>query len=80
MRTESEGIMNKNIYIAVQIKENEKYHAYVIKTTDNNNLLSVLSIKGITTANILNRTEAYKTVEFWNDTFKKNGTYLFNSL
>lgn len=71
--------MNKNIYIAVQIKENEKYHAYVIKTTDNNNLLSILNIKGIITANIWNKTEAYKAVNSWNDGFKKNGNYLFDS-
>jgi len=71
--------MIKNVYIAVQIKENEKYYAYVIKTTDSNNLLSVLEIKGIITANIWNKTEAYKVVEFWNENFKKNGTYLFDS-
>lgn len=69
---------NKNIYIAVHIKENEKNYAYVVKTTDNNNLLSVLDIKGITSANIWNKTEAYKTVDFWNENFKKNGTYLYS--
>ena len=68
----------KNIYIAVQIKENEKNYAYVVKTTDSNNLLSVLSIKGIITANIFNKEEAYKTVDFWNNCFKQNGTYLYS--
>ena len=71
--------MIKNIYIAVQIKENEKYYAYVVKTSDNNNLLSVLEIKGITTANIWNKTEAYKAVNSWNNGFKENGNYLFDS-
>lgn len=71
--------MIKNIYIAVQIKENEKYYAYVIKTTDNTSLLSVLDVKGIITANIWNKTEAYKIVKCWNDSFEKNGTYMFDS-
>jgi hypothetical protein len=71
--------MIKNIYIAVQIKENEKRYAYVIKTTDNNNLLSVLNVKGIITANIWSKTDAYKAVEYWNEQFKKNGTYMFDS-
>jgi hypothetical protein len=54
----------KNIYIAVQIKENEKYYAYVVKTTDNNNLLSVLEIKGIISANIWSKTYALKQLNF----------------
>ena len=70
--------MSKNIYIAVQIKENEKNYAYVIKTTDSSNLLSVLNIKGITTANIWNKEKAYNVVNYWNDCFKKNGTYLYS--
>ena len=32
----------KYIYFAVTIKEDEKHYSYVVKTTDNNNILSVL--------------------------------------
>jgi len=71
--------MNKNIYIAVQIKENEKNYAYVVKTTDNTSLLSVLDIKGIVTANIWNKTEAYRVANMWNEIYKQNGTYMFDS-
>ena len=71
--------MSNNIYIAVQVKENEKSYAYVIKTTQNNNLLSVLNIKGIISANIWNKTQAYKAVECWNESFKRKGIYMFDT-
>jgi len=70
--------MSKNIYIAVQIEENGKHYAYAVKTTDSNNLLSVLNIKGIKTANIWNKTKVYEVVDMWNEAFKKNGTYIFD--
>jgi len=69
--------MMKNIYIAIQIKENEKYYAYVLKTTDNNNLISVLDIKGIMTANVWSKKVCEKAVECWNENFKKNGTNMY---
>ena len=69
----------KNIYIAVQIEEDGKFYAYVVKTTDNVNLLSVLDIRNIKTANVWNKQQAYKVVEMWNEQFKQNGTYLYSS-
>lgn len=36
----------KYFYFAVQIKENEKYYAYVIKTSEYENLVSLFKIKG----------------------------------
>jgi len=69
----------KNIYIAVQIEEDGKFYAYVIKTTDNTNLLSVLNIKNIKMANIWNKEKAYNIVKMWNDKFIENGTYLYSS-
>ena len=69
----------KNIYIAVHIEEEGKFYAHVIKTTDNINLVSILNNKGIKSANVWSKTEAYHVVKCWNEQFKKNGVYMFDS-
>jgi hypothetical protein len=71
--------MAKNIYIAVQMEDDGKFYAYVVKTTDNVNLLSVTTINNVISANILNKEKAYKVVEMWNEQFKQNGIYMFSS-
>ncbi len=69
----------KNFYIAVQIKEGNKFCAYTIKVSKNDNLLSKLTIRNIVTANICeSKKEAESWVRSWNDGFKENGNYLFN--
>ncbi len=71
----------KNNYIAVQIKENEKFYAYVIKVSGSNNLLSELNIKNIITANICeSKKEAESIASHWNACFKVNDTYLFDKV
>lgn len=68
----------KNNYIAVQIKENEKYYAYVVKVTESDNLLSKLTIKNIITANICDsKKRAEEIINHWNTCYKANGNYLF---
>lgn len=68
----------KNFYIAVNIEEEGKMFADVIKTNSDNNLLSELAIKNIVSANICEtKSEAVKLVEHWNNCYKANGTYLF---
>ena len=69
----------KNYYIAVQIKENDKLYAYVIKVSKSDNLLSKLDIKDILTANICqSKKEAELIVNSWNTIHKDNGRYLFD--
>ena len=68
----------KNTYIAVQIKENNKYYAYVIKVNAMDNLLSKLEINNIITANICTtKKNAEEIINLWNESFKSNGTYFF---
>lgn len=68
----------KNHYIAIQIRENGKYYAYAIKVSESDNLLSKLDIKDIISANICDtKKRAEELVTFWNDCYKRNGTWLF---
>lgn len=70
----------KYFYFAVQIKENEKYYAYVIKTSEYENLVSLFKIKGIVSANIFEtKKHADEVVNAWNNGYKTNGKYLFDS-
>ena len=69
----------KNFYIAVQIKENDKFYAYVIKVSKSDNLLSKLEIPNIITANICqSKKEAESWTQSWNDGFKANDKYMFD--
>lgn len=71
----------KNNYIAVQIKEGNKFYAYVIEVTEVDNLLSKLNIENIITANIYNtKKKAESVVNHWNACFKANGDYLFDKV
>lgn len=70
----------KNFYIAVMIEENGKHYAHMIRVTDSTNLHSRLSgIQNIIAANIMpTKKAAAATVTAWNESFKNNGTYLFD--
>lgn len=69
----------KNFYFAVTVKENNKYYAYVIKVSENDNLLSKLKTPNIKAANIFpTKKRAYEVAEHWNACFKANGTYYFD--
>lgn len=71
--------MDKNLYIAITITKNGKHYSYVLKTSAVNNLVSVLNIPDIVTANVCDtRKQAREIVEYWNKTYKQNNTYLFD--
>lgn len=71
----------KNNYIAVQIKENEKFYAYAVKVTESDNLLSKLNIENIQYANICDSKKRAETiVNYWNECSKTNGNYLFDEV
>lgn len=66
----------KNAYIAVSIKENDKNYAYMIKVSEMDNLVGKLNIKGIEFANMFDtKKKAGEVVEYWNECYRKNGTY-----
>ena len=72
--------MKNNLYIAITVSENKKYYSYMIKHNNNNNLLNVAKIKGILSANICDtKKEAERIVEQWNESYKQNGTYMFDT-
>ena len=65
------------LYIAYTIKREGKFRANVLKTSQNNNLVSVFgSIPDLFAANVFPKNEAYKIAEFWNESYKSNNTYL----
>lgn len=69
----------KNFYIAVQICENGKYYAYVVKVNESVNLLSSLAIKNIITANIYpTKKRATEIVNAWRAGYIENGNYMFS--
>ena len=71
----------KRKFIAVTIEENQKYYAYLVPVSDCDNLISKLNIKGIKCANIFStKKEASNVVEMWNESYKTNGTYLFDEI
>ena len=83
----------KNFYITVSIKGNkgehifcdkpvensDGYYAYVVKVLENDNVFHRLrAIRGLMHANIQQtKKEAYALADLWNESYKKNGTYLY---
>lgn len=73
---------NMSIFNPDENKEtNPGLYAYVIKINSSNNLKSALEcIGGLVHANIFpTKKDAEHTVNYWNDCYKANGTYLFDS-
>ena len=69
----------KKYYIAVTIKENEKYYSYVLTVPESNNLIAALKIKNIYNALICStKKSAGEIVKEWNKTYKNNNSYLFD--
>ena len=69
----------KTYYIAVQITENGKFYAYVVRVSESDNLTAKLNIKGIIAANIApTRKAAREWVTAWNNTARVNGDYMFS--
>ena len=70
--------MEKQIYLALTVCENGKYYSWAMRTGSNNNLLSVLAIKNLISANVCDTFKrAKEIVSAWNETYRINGTYLF---
>ena len=71
---------NKRYYAAVTIQENGKYYSYAIPFTSSDNVLCKFKIPNLINACICkSKKEAAETVTVWNDCFKNNGTYLFDT-
>ena len=71
-------MLDKYNWIAVNVEEDGKLCAYAIRVRQNENLLSKLAINNIVSANICGtKKEAREIVNFWNDCYKQNGTYMF---
>jgi hypothetical protein len=68
----------KRFYIAVTIAENDKYYAYGVPVSQNDNVLSKLKIDGILQANICEtKTKCREIVNLWNESYRLNGTHMF---
>ena len=69
----------KRYYIAVTEKREGGNHAYWIYLTENDNVLSILSNPRIMFGNIFSTLKrAEEVVDAWNESYKANGTYLFD--
>lgn len=69
----------KNTYIAIEILEDGKYTAEVLKIRPSDNLLSKLQIKGLVHANICDTKKAALAVaDYWNNASFAGGNYPFN--
>ena len=70
----------KNTYIAIEILEEGKYIAEVLKIRPCDNLLNKLQIDGLVHANICDtKKAALEVANFWNECNQKNGTYKFGN-
>lgn len=84
-----------NFYIVVAVKQdrnettftertnpeyNPGYYAFVVRCSENDNLLHKLDcIGGLIHANICpTKKRAEEVAEFWNNSYKANGTYFFS--
>lgn len=68
----------ENTYIVITRKTDDKYISYVVFARNNDNLLSVLSIKDIISANICSsKKAAHELVDLWNEGYKNNGSYMY---
>jgi len=70
--------MDKTLYIVATGKNSAgKLWAFVMTMSASTNLINAFPDTTIT-ANVCNtKKKAYEIMDFWNDCFKKNGTYAF---
>jgi len=76
------NVKQANTYLTVTVAENNKYASFVLPVSGSANLVAVLgSIKGLSAANICaTKKDAIQISEFWNECFRKNGTYLYDTV
>ena len=69
------------VSFAIAIEENGRYFAYPLTVPANNNLASEFNgIKGLKSANYCaSRKKATELTDFWNQCYRNNGTYLYQS-
>lgn len=69
----------KNFYIAGTRKTNlGKYYAVVLKVGDCENIVSRLEAERLLYAHICpTKRKAEELADFWNESYKKNGSYAF---
>lgn len=67
----------KKTFLAVTVKENDKYYSYVVPVTNGDNLVQIL--QKFYTANICSsKKEAGEIVERWNAIYRMHGEYAFD--
>jgi hypothetical protein len=71
----------KYFWLALCIKEQKWFYSYAMRVSESDNIANRLSrIEGVISANIMQtKKQAFETVRFWNECYKQNGTYLFDS-
>jgi len=71
--------MNKKSFYVFTICENGKFYSYADAIQNCNNLVSIFAgIKNLYTANACDtRRQADEIARAWNDSYKQNGTYMF---
>lgn len=70
----------KSKYFVISIKENNKNYAYVMKTSKSDNILYKINVKNANYVLLADtKKEACKIAENWNQSFKNNGSYLFDA-
>lgn len=69
----------KNIYLAIEIKENGKYYAFAETIRTGENLIPFIKrYQSDITHLCKTRKQAEEIVTQWNAVYKANGTYLFD--
>lgn len=70
----------KRFYYVVSEHDSGKNYAYVLVIGSNNNLLAVLEDykKAKVVQPCESKKKAHELAEFWNDSYRNNGTYLFD--
>ncbi len=67
-----------NLYIAVTIKENNKFWSYALKVGVHNNLIHALEIKNIVTAYFCKtKKHCDEVVRIWNTQYKLNDESIY---
>lgn len=72
-------LKRKNFYYVAITENNKKLFAQVVRVNNYSDLLFAFNrIENITSVTACStKREAVELAEFWNDCYKKNGTYLF---
>lgn len=71
----------KNYWLACTVEESGKFYVYIVKAPQNYNLCSILAgVANLKSANIYRtKKQAGEIVTFWNECYRNNGTYLFDT-